>query len=122
MAATGEKILQESVLKLISLLKKHTSMEKIVFSGGLFQNVALNGRIIQSEFSDFYFPSAPSDSGLALGAALFVENKFASVKRQKSLSAFNGPSFSNVEIEEVLTSHRLFYQSMSDQKLNEFGR
>ncbi len=118
-AATGEKILQDSVLKLISLLKKHTSMDKIVFSGGLFQNVALNGRIIQSEFSDFYFPSAPSDSGLALGAALFVENKFATVKRQKSLTAFNGPSFSNAEIEEVLTSHRLFYQSMSDQTLNE---
>ena len=118
-AATGEKVLQESVLRLISLLKKHTSMDKIVFSGGLFQNVALNGRLIQSEFSDYYFPSAPSDSGLALGAALFVENKFAPVRRTRSLTAFNGPSFPNAEIEEVLISHRLVYQTMSDQQLNE---
>ena len=64
-----------------------------MFSGGLFQNVALNGRLIQSEFSDYYFPSAPSNSGLALGAALFVENKFAPVRRTRSLTAFNGPSF-----------------------------
>ena len=99
-------MLQESVLRLISLLKKHTSMDKIVFSGGLFQNVALNGRLIQSEFSDYYFPSAPSDSGLA--RCIFLLKTSLRRLTTRSLTAFNGPSFPNAEIEEVLISHAWF--------------
>jgi|SaaInlStandDraft_4_1057021.scaffolds.fasta_scaffold00748_5 carbamoyltransferase len=109
-AATGEKILQESVIKLVKLLRQHTNKTKIVFSGGLFQNVSLNKELLNVGFENVYFPSAPSDSGLSLGAALYVKNKgIDQYKPSNILSAYLGPSFSNVEVKEVLDRHRLIY-------------
>lgn len=108
-AATGEQVLQDSVLELIKLLKKETSCSNIVFSGGLFQNVALNRALLNSEFENCYFPSAPSDSGLSLGAALFVKNR-NKPNLPNTLSAYLGPSFTENEIKEVLDSHRLIYK------------
>jgi carbamoyltransferase len=112
-AATGEQILQESVLKLVELLREETESKNIVFSGGLFQNVALNKALLDAGFDNVYFPSGPSDSGLSLGAALHVKNR-SNWKPAEVLSAFIGPSFSSTEIEEVLVRHRLVYTSCSD--------
>ena len=45
-----------------------------MFSGGLFQNVALNRRLVEyDKFDEVFIPMAPSDSGLSLGAALFAK-------------------------------------------------
>jgi len=107
-ASTGEEILKDSVVKLVKLLKKQTNSKNIVFSGGLFQNVALNSALLNLGFENVYFPSAPSDSGLSLGAALKVKNNFCP-KKTDILSAFIGPSFSKNQVLEVLDSHRLIY-------------
>jgi carbamoyltransferase len=107
-AATGEQILQESVLKLVKTLREETECNNIVFSGGLFQNVALNKALLNAEFDNVYFPSAPSDSGLSLGAALFIKNK-NKPNTPETLSAYLGPSFSATDIKELLDRHRLIY-------------
>jgi len=107
-AATGEQILQESVLELVNILREETDCNNIVFSGGLFQNVALNKALLNAGFENVYFPSAPSDSGLSLGAALFVKNK-NKPNTPSTLSAYLGPSFSAIDIREVLDRHRLIY-------------
>ena len=112
-AATGEEILKESVLELVKLLSEETESKNLVLSGGLFQNVALNRAFIKSEFENVYFPSAPSDSGLSLGAALYVKNKNRS-NDKNTLSAYLGPSFSDKEIEELLDRHRLVYETHTD--------
>ena len=112
-AATGEEILKESVLELVKLLSKETESKNLVLSGGLFQNVALNRALLESEFENVYFPSAPSDSGLSLGAALYVKNKNRS-NDKNTLSAYLGPSFSDREIEELLDRHRLVYETHTD--------
>ena len=108
-AATVEKIVRESVKNLLNMLRERTSTDKIVFSGGLFQNVALNGSLIKSKFKDFFFPSAPSDAGLSLGAALWVRNKNQNKRYREPMSAFLGPSFSRTEVEKVLRSFNLSY-------------
>jgi carbamoyltransferase len=109
-AATGEQILQESVLKLVELLRQETDSKNIVFSGGLFQNVALNKALLDSGFENVYFPSAPGDSGLSLGGALYVKNQ-CEFKVTETLSAYIGPSFSSSEITELLDRHRLIYST-----------
>ena len=109
-AATGEQILQESVLKLVELLRQETDSKNIVFSGGLFQNVALNKALLDSGFENVYFPSAPGDSGLSLGGALYVKNQ-REFKVTEILSAYIGPSFSSSEITELLDRHRLIYST-----------
>jgi len=108
-AATGEEILQESVLKLVKLLSEETDSKNIVFSGGLFQNVALNKALLHANFENVYFPSAPSDSGLSLGAALYIKN-INQPNSEETLSAYLGPSFSEEDITEVLNRHRLNYK------------
>ena len=114
-AATGEKILQESVVNLVKLLRKETTKENIVFSGGLFQNVSLNKALLSAGFTNVYFPSAPSDSGLSLGAALHVKNKGdKKYKASNVLTSYLGISFSNTEVKEVLDRHRLIYSKHQD--------
>tara|TARA_Y100001970_G_C14256833_1_gene876166 strand:+ start:1106 stop:3040 length:1935 start_codon:yes stop_codon:yes gene_type:complete len=112
-AATGEQILQESVLELVKLLSKETKSKNIVFSGGLFQNVALNKALLNANFNNVYFPSAPSDSGLSLGAALYIKN-LNKPNSKDTLSAYLGPSFSDLDIKEVLDRHRLIYKKHSN--------
>ena len=109
-AATGEKVFQESVLKLIQLLKKETKLKKIVFSGGIFQNVSLNNLILKSEiFKEVYFPMASGDSGQSLGTALYFKNQQKKSLKNKEITPLLGPSFSDFEIEELLKKSRINY-------------
>ena len=50
-------------------LKNKSKIDNIVFSGGLFLNVALNGVIVKKDlFKKHFFNLAPADNGLSLGA------------------------------------------------------
>ena len=114
-AATGEATLQEIFLDLLKQCQKRTSMENIVFSGGLFQNVALNNKILESGlFKRIFIPMAPSDSGLSLGAALYVENQFRKRPRTQPFSPFTGPSFEKEEVRELLNQFQLNYTEEKD--------
>jgi len=109
-AATGEKVFQESVLKLIQLLKKETKLKKIVFSGGIFQNVSLNNLILKSEiFEEVYFPMASGDNGQSLGTALYFKNQYKKSLKNKEITPLLGPSFSDFEIEDLLKKSRINY-------------
>jgi len=111
-AGTGEYALKTFAVSLVEELKKHTSMENLVCGGGLFQNVALNYSIVESKiFKKVFVPMGPSDSGLALGAALYIQHKLRNTlkKRNWLLSPFLGPSFSKDEIRNLLDRFRLIY-------------
>ena len=109
-AATGETVFVNSVLNLLKQLKKCTKLKNIVFSGGVFQNVSLNNAILESGiFDHVYFPMANGDGGLSLGAAFFVENKYKKRKRKTLLTPLLGPSFSDVEISNLLDQSRIKY-------------
>jgi len=110
-AATGETILQENFMGLVEEVSKQTSMKNLVLSGGLFQNVSLNRIIKESKlFDEIYVPMAPSDAGLSLGAALYIENKSSKRKRDKLMTPFLGPSFGNKEIKDLLDRFHLIYK------------
>ncbi|MEQ8390857.1 MAG: carbamoyltransferase C-terminal domain-containing protein [Thalassospira sp.] len=118
-AATGESLMQEVFLEFLTNVKNRIGNKRVVLSGGLFQNVALNRVIAESGlFEDYYFPMAPSDGGLALGAALKVRDQIVRDQSYGStrgllantpLTAFIGPSFAASEIEQLLRRFRLFY-------------
>ena len=116
-AATGEALLQEAFLDFLKRVKKCVSSRKIVFSGGLFQNVALNRAIaVSGLFDDYFFPMASSDAGLALGAALKVKHDIERAAVDVSnrpangpMPAFIGPSFPDAEVEGLLDRFQLHY-------------
>lgn len=121
-AATGEALLQEAFLNFLERVKKRVSSRRIVFSGGLFQNVALNRAVaVSGLFDDYFFPMASSDAGLALGAALKVRHdaeraagKVSNRPANGPLPAFVGPSFPDDEIERLLDRFRLRYAPADD--------
>lgn len=112
-AATGEHVMSEIFIDLLRRIRSESKLSKAVFSGGLFQNVALNNKILQSNiFEEVFFPMAPSDAGLALGAALHIKNEIIPTlaKRKMALTPYLGPSFKKPEVESVIKSHRLIYE------------
>ena len=114
-AATGEYLLQEVFSEFLRNLKNKTALPNIVFSGGLFQNVALNRRIFESKiFENVFIPMAPSDAGLSLGAALYIQNQEATTKQNYPLTPFLGPSYPNEEIQSLLERFRLSYSRETD--------
>lgn len=116
-AATGESVLQETVLEFLRKFRATTKLDKIVFSGGLFQNVALNNAVLKSGlFSDYHFPMAPSDGGLALGAALYARHLRGDGKhkRSESLPAYLGPSFPTEEVHALLQKFRLRFHRVEN--------
>ena len=113
-AATAEDVLIEKFLTVLKKFKKITKYNYISFSGGLFNNVGLNNKIIESKiFDDVYFTFAPSDSGLSLGGALILWHKIKKRSNSKSiLSPYLGPSFSDAEIEEIIKKFNLKYKKV----------
>ncbi|MBO6805963.1 carbamoyltransferase C-terminal domain-containing protein [Thalassospira sp.] len=123
-AATGEAVMQEVFLEFLKLIRKKVRKQRVVFSGGLFQNVALNRAIAESDlFEEYYFPMAPSDAGLSLGAALKIRDEIRRVQsngmqngllHDVPLTAYTGPSFPAADIEQLLKRFRLFYTHVTN--------
>ena len=113
-AATGEQVLKDKIIELLTVLRKKTKLNNLVCSGGLFQNVSLNEHIIKSNiFRNYFFPMANSDAGLSLGAGLYVRNFIKSKKRYiRDFSPYLGPSFSESEIKKELDTFKLNYKKI----------
>ncbi len=118
-AATGEFVLKNIFLKNLEKLRKLTKSENLVCSGGLFQNVALNQKIINSGiFKNYHFPMANSDAGLSLGAAFYVKYIKKKIKeRKKYLNPYLGPSFDNKEVEAEIKRFKLIFDYKKDKDI-----
>ena len=112
-AKTAEEFLKNKIFEFLHIIKKKTSFDNIVFSGGLFLNVSLNGLIVnQKIFKRHFFNMAPSDNGLSLGAIAFNLLKY----KKKSFKVFRygtspylGPSFTKNETKQILDKFNLKY-------------
>lgn len=112
-AATGQKIVEEITLKIIKNILKKTKSTNLVCSGGFFQNISLNRRLLELNLKNVFIPSAPNDAGLSLGAALYVKMKNKKNKRpKKHLTPFLGLNFDNNYVEEILKEYNLKYKKI----------
>ncbi len=72
-AASMQALTNEIIIELAKFVKEKTGLTKLVLSGGVALNSAANGVLVQNRvFDDVWIPSAPSDSGIAAGAAFFI--------------------------------------------------
>lgn len=75
-AACMQKHFEESILSHLKKLKSKTKARYLYYSGGAALNINTNTRIeTELGFEAVHIPPAPSDCGLALGAAAFFEWK-----------------------------------------------
>lgn len=73
-AACMQREIEIQALSYIEKFKKNTGATSLYYSGGAALNIHVNTRIERElGFKNVYIPPAPSDCGLALGAAAFFE-------------------------------------------------
>jgi carbamoyltransferase len=117
-AASLQKVIEETVFKILSNLRKETGEENLCIAGGVALNSVANGRILKKTgFKRIFIQPAAGDDGASLGAAYYTWNSILKNKReyvQKS-SSF-GPSFSDFEIKKFLDGNRIKYSAYKDEK------
>lgn len=74
-AASFQSIFEKSILDKLHILQKNTGAEYLYYSGGSALNIRANSLILRSAvFKDILIPPCCNDSGLSIGAAVFLEH------------------------------------------------
>jgi carbamoyltransferase len=95
--------LERTGLHIARWLHERTGLDRVCLTGGVALNSVMNGRILmETAFREFYAPPAASDSGTALGAALYVQSQVLGLARPSGEDVFLGPAFDEQQIEDAL--------------------
>jgi len=72
LAAAGQRVFENALLRLVDWLHRQTGLDNLCFAGGTGLNCSGNGRILrESAFRDVFIPPSPHDGGTAVGCALY---------------------------------------------------
>jgi len=111
-AAEAQRVLEEQVGQIVVPWLEKLNTKNLSCAGGVFLNVKLNQRIWESgKVQNHYIYPNAGDSGLAVGAALWVyyhANLQAHIRKMHHL--YFGPEYSNQDIEEILKARNLSYR------------
>src|SRR5215468_5008776 len=118
-AASAQKVLEETALRMIKWLHRKTGEENLCLAGGVAFNSVLNGRIMnESPFKRFFVQPAAGDAGCSLGAALLIYHTLLKQPRRFAMKhAYYGPGFTPEECAGALHEARLPFQTLSDEEL-----
>lgn len=116
LAAALQAQLETVVCHLVRMTVKQTGQNKLCLAGGVALNCVANGRLVSEGIvEELYVPPCASDSGAALGAAFLAHIKvLGQLAREPLTTALLGPAYSDAEIEQVLISHDLPRQHITD--------
>ncbi len=98
-ASSTQKIYEEFLFEILNELYKKNHCDYLCISGGCGMNSVANGKIVNNtNYKHIYLPSAPGDSGGAIGSAVFTINKNRKINKVFSDNPYLGPEFNNEEI------------------------
>ena len=119
LAAASQIILEEVVVEFVQHFLKIHSPRKLVLAGGVFSNVKLNQRILEStQVEEVVIHPAMGDEGLSVGAAMLELNKKARVLPCYLENVFLGAEYREPKkIEKALREHNLKYLKISEQEM-----
>ncbi|HAV93205.1 TPA: hypothetical protein DCW38_08530, partial [candidate division WOR-3 bacterium] len=120
-AAAAQKLTEDLIVDYVSYYVNTTKIFDIVLAGGIFSNVKVNQRVLESKNvkSVFIHPNM-GDGGTATGAAYVEYAKYLESKNKKFLpftveNVYYGPEFNDEEILESLKKFDgLEYRKSSD--------
>lgn len=118
LARSVQERVEEIGILLADSLLKTTGIRNLVLSGGVCLNGLMNQRIVEAlslgEREVFIQPAA-DDSGLSLGAALFVDHQVLGSPRGFVMEhAFWGPEFTDIEISQAIDAHVICSQRIEN--------
>jgi carbamoyltransferase len=110
-----QKVLEEAGIHIARWLYEQTGLKNVCMAGGVALNSVMNGRILlETPFEEFFAQPAASDSGTALGAALYVANCTLGLSRSNGDYIYLGPGFTETEIEATLRRSGVNYTRMDN--------
>ena len=111
-AHSGQKIVEEIMVKMATHVHKVTGMDNVCIAGGVGLNCVANWRILQeSGFKNIFIQPAAGDSGGALGTAFYIYNTVLGNPRTYVMrNALCGPSFTDEQIINVLKKNEAVYE------------
>lgn len=114
-AASGQKVLEETLLHLTKWLHRKTQ-PNLCIAGGIGLNCVANERLrVDSPFQNIFIQPAANDAGTALGAALWVYHQKLDRPRGYIMEhVYLGPEFSDKEIEQKLKERKVQYRREND--------
>ncbi len=117
-AHSGQKIVEEIMVKMATHVHKQTGMSNVCLAGGVGLNCVANWRILQeSGFKDIFIQPAAGDSGGALGTAFYIYNTVLGKPRNFQMEhALWGPSYSDAEIRAALDQAEAAYEVIEDEE------
>ncbi len=125
LAASVQAALEEVVLRITRSLADESGAKNLCLAGGVALNCVANGKILRDgSFKNIWIQPAAGDAGGALGAALAAYYLYRGQKRGPShcdhmKGAYLGPSFSQAEMEERLTSVGAKFTVLDDASILE---
>ncbi len=117
-AHSGQKIVEEIMVKMARHVQKETGMKNLCLAGGVGLNCVANWRMLQeTPFEDIFIQPAAGDSGGALGTAFYIYNTVLKNKREYVMhNAYCGPSFDDDEIRTALEKVEAQYEYIEDDE------
>jgi carbamoyltransferase len=118
-AASAQKVLEETALRLARGLYERTNEENLCMAGGVAFNSVMNGRIMQeTPFKRFYVQPAAGDAGCSLGAALLIQHTLLNQPRKFRMEhAYYGPGFTSSECAQALQDAGLQFETLADEQM-----
>jgi len=117
-AAEAQSQLERQMAEIILPWAQKQGIKKVCAAGGVFLNVKMNQRILQSGVLEGYhiYPDA-GDGGIAPGIALYAwYAKTGSTHINSLANVYFGPEYTNDEIERVLKERNLSYTLCKDME------
>lgn len=113
-AASGQKLLEDVMVHLVTKFHKDTGLRRLCLAGGVALNVVANQRMLNLDFIDeVYVQPAANDGGISLGAAYLIAAELGEDIHAMP-HAYYGPEFSNDEIEAALKLANVEYVKIED--------
>ena len=115
-AASAQKVLEDTVLHMLSWLHKQIRMDNLCLAGGMALNCVMNERIREgAPFKRVWAQPAANDAGTALGSALWVSHAILHHPREYVMEhAYWGPEFSDAEIEAKLLTCKVPHRRVAN--------
>ena len=108
-AASAQKVVEESVLRMACALHENTGMKNLCLAGGVALNCSMNGRLLrEGPFERIFIQPAAGDDGIAIGGAMQLYHELTGVPRNFQMrDARLGPEFSDAQIRNAITTSGL---------------
>lgn len=115
MAAAVQEFAENHIVGLLHKARESGWVSNnICLAGGLFANVKINQRVVETGFKGLFVAPPMTDDGTALGAAWHVLSRQPGFAPKPLHSMYSGPSFSSGEIEGILSAEKVRFERLGD--------